>query len=143
MMKHIKGDKGVNGKGSERNGANAENVIIKVFKLDDEVVVIETNNFKDTILKDTRKDKNRDLMEYDLVFLDHMMPKMDGYEFIEVLKNDEMYMDIPIIVMSSISKDEAMKKLGKLKIDSYMQKDLFNQTEFTKKVREILTKYHI
>ena len=46
-----------------------ENVIIKVFKLDDEVVVIETNNFKDTILKDTRKDKNRDLMEYDLVFL--------------------------------------------------------------------------
>lgn len=30
MMKHIKGDKGVNGKGSDRNGANAENVIIKV-----------------------------------------------------------------------------------------------------------------
>ena len=30
MMKHIKGDKGVNGKGSERNGANAEDVIIKV-----------------------------------------------------------------------------------------------------------------
>ena len=30
MMKHIKGDKGVNGKGSERNGANAEDVIVKV-----------------------------------------------------------------------------------------------------------------
>ena len=30
MMKHIKGDKGVNGKGSERNGANADDVIIKV-----------------------------------------------------------------------------------------------------------------
>jgi len=30
MMKHIKGDKGVNGKGSDRNGANAEDVIIKV-----------------------------------------------------------------------------------------------------------------
>lgn len=30
MMKHIKGEKGVNGKGSERNGANAEDVIIKV-----------------------------------------------------------------------------------------------------------------
>jgi len=29
-MKHIKGDKGVNGKGSDRNGANAEDVIIKV-----------------------------------------------------------------------------------------------------------------
>jgi len=30
MMKHIKGEKGVNGKGSDRNGANAEDVIIKV-----------------------------------------------------------------------------------------------------------------
>ena len=30
MMKHIKGEKGINGKGSERNGANAEDIIIKV-----------------------------------------------------------------------------------------------------------------
>lgn len=30
MMKHIKGEKGINGKGSERNGANAEDVVIKV-----------------------------------------------------------------------------------------------------------------
>ena len=30
MMKHIKGEKGVNGNGSERNGANADDVIIKV-----------------------------------------------------------------------------------------------------------------
>ena len=30
MMKHVKGEKGVNGKGSDRNGANAEDVIIKV-----------------------------------------------------------------------------------------------------------------
>ncbi len=30
MMKNIKGDKGVNGKGSSRNGANAEDVVIKV-----------------------------------------------------------------------------------------------------------------
>ena len=44
-------------------------VIIKVFKKGDEVVVIETNNFQDTILKDTRKDKTSDLMTYDLVFL--------------------------------------------------------------------------
>ena len=30
MMKHIKGDKGTNGKGSDRNGANAEDIVIKV-----------------------------------------------------------------------------------------------------------------
>ena len=30
MMKHIKGDKGVNGKGQDRNGADAEDVVVKV-----------------------------------------------------------------------------------------------------------------
>ena len=30
MMKHVKGEKGVNGKGSDRNGANADDIIIKV-----------------------------------------------------------------------------------------------------------------
>ncbi len=30
MMKHIKGDKGINGKGSDRNGASAEDVVINV-----------------------------------------------------------------------------------------------------------------
>ena len=97
----------------------------------------------DSVLDATEALVKLKLGHYDLIITDINMPKMDGYEFVEILRNDEMYMDIPIIVMSSISKDEAMKKLGKLKIDSYMQKDLFNQTEFTKKVREILTKYHI
>lgn len=67
-----------------------ERVIIKVFKKDNEVVVIETNNFKDTILKDTRKDKDSDLMSFDLVFLktleryysDYEIPGMI-YEYIE------------------------------------------------------------
>jgi hypothetical protein len=67
-----------------------ERVIIKVFKKDNEVIVIETNNFKDITLKDTRLDKNTDLMEYDLVFLkvlnryysDYEIPGM-VYEYIE------------------------------------------------------------
>ena len=69
-----------------------ERVIIKVFKKDNEVVVIETNNFKDIVLKDTRKDKNSDLMTYDLVYLhsleryysDYEIPGMI-YEYVEGL----------------------------------------------------------
>ncbi len=30
MMKHVKGHKGINGQGSNKNGSNAEDVIIKV-----------------------------------------------------------------------------------------------------------------
>lgn len=82
------------------------------------------------------------LNHYDLIITDLTMPKIDGYEFIERLKNDEMYMDIPVIVMSSLPKERAMKKLKKFHIESYMQKDLFNQIEFVQKIKEILTKHH-
>ncbi len=67
-----------------------ERVIIKVFKKGKQVVVIENNKGKDIILKDTREDKNDDLMTYDLIFLktleryvsDYEMPNMI-YEYIE------------------------------------------------------------
>ena len=37
----------------------------------------------------------------DIIFLDIMMPKMDGFTFIRTLKSDEQFKDIPIIVVSS------------------------------------------
>lgn len=69
-----------------------ERVIIKVFKKENEVVVIETNNFKDTILKDTRLNKDDNLLEYDLIYLhtleryysDYEIPGMI-YEYVEGL----------------------------------------------------------
>lgn len=82
------------------------------------------------------------LNHYDLIITDITMPKIDGYEFIDQLKTDEMYMDIPIIVMSSISKDAAVKKLAHYKVDYYISKDNFNQAELSQQVKKILTKYH-
>ena len=80
---------------------------------------------------------------YDLLITDINMPKMDGYELVEILKNDEMYMDIPIIVMSSLEKNVAMKHLNRYNIDGYFKKDSFNQQEFILKIKEVLTKYHV
>lgn len=83
------------------------------------------------------------LSHYDLIITDIDMPKMDGFEFIETLKNDEMYMDIPVIVMSAFTKENALRPLSKFKIDGYIQKDEFNQRDFIEKVKEVLTKYHV
>ena len=83
------------------------------------------------------------LNHYDLIITDLTMPKVDGYEFIERLKTDEMYADIPIVVMSSLPAKTALKKLNRFKIEYYVPKDNFNQTEFSQQVKRILTKYHI
>lgn len=82
------------------------------------------------------------LTHYDLIVTDLTMPKIDGYEFIERLKTDEMYMDIPIIVMSSLPEKNAYQKLNRFNIEYYMPKDNFNQTEFLQQVKKVLTKFH-
>ena len=83
------------------------------------------------------------ISHYDLIITDINMPKIDGYEFIESLRNDEMYMDIPIIAISAIPYETAAKRLSKLKIEGYVQKDSFNQSVFLDLVKEVLTKYHV
>ena len=82
------------------------------------------------------------LNHYDLIITDLTMPKIDGYEFIERLKNDEMYMDIPIIVMSSMPEKNARAKLNKAYVDYYISKDNFDQNDLANQVKKILTKYH-
>lgn len=80
---------------------------------------------------------------YDLLITDIKMPKIDGYEFIEKLNNDEMYSDMPKIIISSLPEKEAEQSLKQYKIDYYMSKSTFNQTEFAHQVKRILTKYHV
>lgn len=79
---------------------------------------------------------------YDLIITDLTMPHIDGYQFVEMLKTDEMYADIPVIVMSSISKNLAMERLTALNVDYYICKENFNQEEFVGQVNTLLVKYH-
>ena len=104
-----------------------ERVIIKVFKKDDEVVIIETNNFKDTILKDTRKNKNSDLMEFDLSFLKVLERYASDYE-------------IPGMIYERI---EGIGCWYRVKIDGYLPSDKLLKPFFLKKKinKEDLSKY--
>ena len=104
-----------------------ERVIIKVFKKDGEIVIIETNNFKDTILKDTRKDKNSDLMEFDLSFLKVLERYTSDYE-------------IPGMIYERI---EGIGCWYRVKIDGYLPNDKLLKPFFLKKkiTKEDLSKY--
>ena len=46
----------------------------------------------------------------DLILLDVMMPEMDGFETITILKADPRYKDIPVIFLTSKSDEESEKK---------------------------------
>ena len=106
-------------------------------------ILMNTGYTVDTVLDVTEALVKLKLTHYDLIITDLNMPKIDGFEFVERLRNDELYMDIPIVVMSSLEKEVAMQKLKKYKIDGYIQKDTFNQVIFSDIVRSILTKHHV
>lgn len=105
-------------------------------------ILLNIGYMVDAVLDATEALVKLKMTHYDLIITDLNMPKIDGNEFIERLKNDEMYMDLPVIVMSSQSKENAMKVLKQVKIEGYIQKDAFNQSVFVNLVKETLTKYH-
>ena len=82
------------------------------------------------------------LNHYDLLITDLTMPNIDGYQFIDKLKTDEMYEDIPIVIVSSIPEKIASERLKQYKIEYYISKESFNQHEFSHQIKAILTKYH-
>lgn len=77
----------------------------------------------------------------DLVILDIMMPKLDGWEVCRRLKEDKGTADIPIIILSARSQ-ELDKVLGlELGADDYVTKP-FSPRELLARIRAILRRKH-
>lgn len=73
----------------------------------------------------------------DLIILDLMLPKMDGYKVCRLLKFDEKYKKIPIILFTARAQ-ESDKKIGEeVGADAYITKPFEPQT-FLSKIKELL-----
>lgn len=69
----------------------------------------------------------------DLILLDIMMPDMDGYQVITVLKADERFSEIPVIFLSALHNPEDIVKGFKLGASDYVSKP-FNHEELITRV---------
>jgi DNA-binding response OmpR family regulator len=59
---------------------------------------------------------------YDLVLLDVMMPKINGYEVLEQVKQDEALRHIPIIMISAVDDLDSVVKCIELGAEDYLFK---------------------
>ena len=73
----------------------------------------------------------------DLIILDIMMPKMNGYEVCRFLKFDEEFKNIPILMLTARGQDQDKKVGDDVGADAYMTKP-FDGNELVTKIKEML-----
>jgi DNA-binding response OmpR family regulator len=119
----------------------------KILIVDDEVDLVETVRFPlemegfnvlisyngEDALNQARKEKP------DLIILDLMLPKLDGYKVCRLLKFDEKYKHIPILMLTAKTQEKD-KILGmETGADEYITKP-FEMDDLMEKVKAHLNK---
>lgn len=74
----------------------------------------------------------------DLILLDIILPKKDGYEVIADVKNDEKTKNIPIILLTNLGGLSDIEKALELGATTYLVKGDYQVREIVEKVKEIL-----
>ncbi len=98
-----------------------------------EVEVIEAPNGKVAI--ETLKER-----PVNLVFLDMMMPEMDGLTFLSVKKANPEIAPVPVIVCSAVGEKETVERARELGANAYITKP-FTMKSIEEKFREAVTAY--
>ena len=73
----------------------------------------------------------------DLILLDNIMPRMSGWEFTRIVKNDPKYKDIPIVMFSALDDVKDKVEGFELGVDDYITKP-FNFSEVLARIRAVL-----
>ena len=76
----------------------------------------------------------------DLIILDLIMPRMDGFLVLEYLKKTEKWENIPVIVVSNLGQSEDIVRATKLGAEDYMIKTDLSMKNLAEKVGAIVRK---
>ncbi len=100
---------------------------------------LETNNYEILTAYDGMEALEKVKKERpDLIILDLMLPKIDGYKVCSLLKTDPKYNKIPIIILTARAQKEEID-LGKdLGADAYITKP-FESEFLLEKIKELLS----
>jgi len=118
----------------------------KILVVDDEKdilyalrIQLEAQQFEVLLASDgqTALDKAR-MEKPDLIILDLMLPKVDGYKICRMLKFDEKYKKIPIIMFTARVQEQDQKLGFEVGADAYITKP-FESKVLLDKINELLS----
>ena len=74
----------------------------------------------------------------DLMILDAMMPKISGFDALDILRNTPETMNLQIIMLTALSQESDRERAEKLGVDEYLVKSQVMISDVIEKVREHL-----
>lgn len=74
----------------------------------------------------------------DLVVLDAMMPKISGFDVLDILRNTPSTANIRIIMLSALSQESDQKRAKDLGVDDYLIKSQVMITDVVARIKAVL-----
>jgi len=121
---------------------------IKILLVEDDPFLLsmyntkfELENFKVVTAEDGEKGLKLALKELpDVILLDIMLPRMDGFEVLKALKADKKTSGIPVILLTNLSQKEKVKEGLSLGANDYLIKAHFMPSEVVEKIKKLINK---
>jgi len=82
-------------------------------------------------------EKIRNGLVPDIVLLDIVMPNMDGFEFLQILKKENLLKNTKIIVLSNLGQKDDIERGLSLGASDYIIKAYFTPSEIVKKIEKL------
>jgi len=76
-----------------------------------------------------------------IMLLDIEMPRMDGYELAQHMRNDERFKNIPIIMITSRTGEKHRKHAMEIGVNKYLGKP-YQETELLENIQELVGNFH-
>lgn len=122
----------------------------KILVVEDEKILIHTyeryfkiNGYEIEIARDGEEALEKlsgNAPKPDIILLDLIMPKLNGFEVLKSIKEDTALKDIPVVCLTNLSAKHDGDLALSLGADQYLIKSQFDPQEIVNKVKEILDK---
>lgn len=113
-----------------------EEVLVNMYEskfISENYLVFKANNGEDGYLL-AQKEKP------DIILLDVILPKMDGFMVLSKIKEDQAIKDIPVVLLTNLGQDEDITKGKKMGAIDYLVKANLTPSEVVDKIKEVLKK---
>jgi CheY-like chemotaxis protein len=119
----------------------------KVLLIDDDTVILKLYSTKltsdgHTVQTATNGEEGlKHILSFkpDIIMLDLLMPKLNGFSFLEELKKNPATQNIPKIVFSSVANQEQINRLNNLGVTTFLNKIETTPTQLVQAMNQVMS----